>query len=470
MTVTGTTGTPDGQARDGRSVGQARAVPIVAVAVVVLATGLVGQLTTPYVRRDDWPFLLPRGVPGVADPLDKVSQEGRWLNYAWWWLVGRHGTPVTAVVVLVVAYAVFVVGLWRLFGTGSRVSGALLAAALMVSPVWIRLVYWPGTLSASAVVAAAGVWSLPRAARGRRRLVGWVAVVTVLAVLTYPPVAGILLVAAAVHLRERPWKDLLLVVGAFVVSFGLGVGLAFSIDAAVFGQFGVSIAAWRHPQPLRTPADLWDNLVRYLGGLKALVSALRWPVVVGLVAAAVGLADRRLRPQVLRVGLAVLVVAGLECAQTLATGVRTEVRGSLWAWLACVVPAALLLSGTPVIRRAGQAALAVLVALGVLAWHSDVSAHQATRREYAGIIAAATRTGPPGRDIVLYQDPTQRRTSRGRITVGTLRAMFYEEAGVTPRWCRATECRRLAALAGSGPVHDLGSVVGVVVPAPPQRL
>ena len=57
-----------------------------------MTTGVLAQLVSPFVRRDDWPFLLPRHAPGANDPIDKARQEGRWLSYGWWWLVGQHGT------------------------------------------------------------------------------------------------------------------------------------------------------------------------------------------------------------------------------------------------------------------------------------------------------------------------------------------------------------------------------------------
>src|SRR6478609_1517464 len=159
------------------------AVALLFVAFVVTTTGVLAQLGSPFVRRDDWPFLLPRHAPGAVDPVDKVRQEGRWLSYGWWWLVGQHGTPVTAVVVLFVAYALFVVGLWRLFGIAGVLRGVLLGAALLVSPMWVRLIYWPGTLSPAFIVAAVGVWVLPWAAGRRGALVSWLVVVAVLAVL-----------------------------------------------------------------------------------------------------------------------------------------------------------------------------------------------------------------------------------------------------------------------------------------------
>ena len=444
-------------------------VPVVFVALVVAMTGVVAQLVHPFVRRDDWPFLLPRNSPGANDPIDKVRQEGRWLSYGWWWLIGQHGTPVTAAVVFFVAYLLFVVGLWRLFGIGQAVPGVLLGAALMVSPVWVRLTYWPGTLSASAVVAAAGVWVLPWAARRRRRFVGWLVVVTVLAVLAYPPVGGALLIAAAVHLRRRPWADVVVMCGTFVAGFAVGVVVSFLLNWMAFGHFGVAIAGWRDPNALRSPHDLLVNGHRYAGQAVRLVMALRWPAVVGAVAVVVALADPLVRPMVQRVAAVVAVVAGLECAQTLTTGVRTDVRGSVWAWLAVVVPAGLLLLGSRWSRRAGLACLLALTVLGVRAWHGNIATHQHTRSSYDTIIGSAL-TMSQGRRIVLYQVPAERHTARGQITAGTLRMMFFDEAGVVVRWCRPTECAALASVARSGPVHDLGAVTGVVVPAPPATL
>ena len=88
------------------------------------------------------------------------------------------------------------------------------------------------------------------------------------------------------------------------------------------------------------------------------------------------------------------VVAGLECAQTLVTGVRTNVRGSLWAWLAVVLPGALLLAGSTWSRRAGQASLLVLAVIGLLAWRSDLGVHQETDRADDDL-AALGRAIPP---------------------------------------------------------------------------
>jgi len=450
-----------------------RAVLAVAVvAAVVLVTGMLAQLSTPFIRRDDWPFLVPSDTPGAADPLTKVRQEGRWLNYAWWLVIGWHATPAVASVIFFTAYAVFVVGLWRLFALRSRVTGGLLLAALLVSPLWVRLSYWPGSLVASAVVTASAVWLLPWASRRRTTLVGWMVVTTMLGVLTYPPVAALALVAAAIHQRREPWRELVVVVVGFLAGFAAGTLVAFTLNAWAFGRFGVEIATWRNPNPVASPHDLLVNGKRLVRQLVVLSLTLGPAAAVGVAAGILGLLDERVRPALLRVAAAVVVVAGLECLQTVVTGVRVNVRGSLWAWLALVVPAGLLLAGSQWSRRAGAAALVALTVLGVQAWRWDLGVHQDTRANYDAIVSAAvaTRGADPGWEVVFHQDPEHRRTARGQITEGTLRMMFHDQAGIVVRWCRGEECAQLERLGTQGAVHDLGEVTGVVVPPPPAVL
>src|SRR5262245_39613524 len=116
-----------------------RWLPFVAAMVfVLLSSGVLQQLLTPYIRRDDWPFLLPPDTPGAGDPLRKVEEEGRWLSYAWWLVVGQHGSPVSAMLMYAAGYTLFVAGLWRLFRVRGRMAGFLIAAALLASPLWVQ--------------------------------------------------------------------------------------------------------------------------------------------------------------------------------------------------------------------------------------------------------------------------------------------------------------------------------------------
>ncbi len=440
--------------------------------LALAVSGLWTQTLHPFVRRDDWPYLLPAHTPGAADVLVKVREEGRWLNYLWWWAVGQHSGPTAAALTFGAAYLILVVGMWRVLRPRGWVGSTLLGLALAVSPIFVKLLYWPGTLSVGIVVAAAGIWLLPAALRRPGTTAAWVVLVTALSVLSYPPLGALLLLVAVCAVRERPWRAVLTVLGWYLVGFVVGVVTIYVTSWLAFRDLGPEIAAWRQPNPLRSLHDLRVNVGRYARQLLALVTDLGRPAAVGAVGWVVALVDRRVRPAALRLAAGLVVVVGIEAAQTVVTGVTTAERGSLWAWLALVLPAALLLSGSLWSRRAGVALLAALCVLGLHDWRADVGTHQATRRSYDAIVAQALQRsgGEGGRPVAFYQDPAQRSTSRGRITVGTLQVMLYDAGRVVSRWCLPAECAAAATRSGDGPVLDVGGTVVIVVPRPPRVL
>src|SRR6478736_2519744 len=66
-------------------------VPTVLAVVFVVTEGLA-QAVTPFIRNDDWPFLLPPHLKGVLPISYWDKSEGRWLNTVWWTLIGQHGS------------------------------------------------------------------------------------------------------------------------------------------------------------------------------------------------------------------------------------------------------------------------------------------------------------------------------------------------------------------------------------------
>ncbi|MGW5238123.1 hypothetical protein ACWEOW_04255 [Monashia sp. NPDC004114] len=467
---------------------------ILVVGVITFAfllTRGVAQAVTPFIRQDDWPFLLPANTPGVIPTRYYDISEGRWLNSAWWVVVGQHGTPTTAALTYAVGYAALVAGMWRaLHRSGVRPGpavDALLGVTLFASAVWVQLLYWPGTLTPSVLMAATALWLLPWAARTRPRLGLWLLVGEVAAVLTYPPVGVVLLVFAVVFLRDAAWRRVLAAAGVWIGAFAFGVGVAYSLNWILNDQFGLQLAAWRRSNPLTSLDALRDNTGRWLAAAGTLWAAQWWAVVVGLAATLVGWQDAAVRPRLQRLLVAFGVAYGLDAAQTLVSGVVTDARGQLWTWLVAVLPVALLLVGQRRLHagalggrglpRHGIAAvlLAVLAVGGVLAWRTDIGEHQETRIQYAAIAAAATAHDPGtvAPTVVVYQDPAVKDTRSGRIMASTLFMAVRQEQGVQPRWCRGVECRELAAHAGSGSVIPMGragrpaGVVGIVVPPPP---
>lgn len=477
-----------------------RVVPVVLLAAFLVSGG-VTQAVTPFIRQDDWAFLLPEGTPGAVPPSYYNASEGRWLNSAWWWLVGQHGTTLTAALTYAVAYALLVAGAWRVLhvaGIRPRPAvDALLGVALYASCVWVQLLYWPGTLTPSVMWGAAALWLLPWATRRRARLAGWLVVGAAGAVLAYPPTGVVLLVLAVVALGEARWRRVGLTVVAWGVGFAAGIGVAYSLNLVLNGHFGLQLAAWRHANPLTSPAALAENVGRWLSTAGELWSAQWWVAVVAVVATAVGWRDPAVRPRLQRLLVALVVACGVDAAQTVATGLVTEARGQLWSWLAAVLPAALLLlprehgddppaplrsegTGRGLLRRetVGAALLAVLAVGGVLAWRADLGPHQATRAQYAAIAAAAAAhpEGTPTPTIVVYQDPTVRETRDGRLMASTLFMAVQQERGSVPRWCVGVECRVVGEQADRASVVQLGTasdgspLVGIVVPRPPDWL
>lgn len=443
----------------------------VAVAVGVVAGGYLPQVVTPFIRRDDWPYLLPTRVPGSFDIYARNLAEGRWLNYLWWLVVGQHESPSVASVVYALAYAFFVVGFTRLFDLRGRLATGLLALAVFASPLWERLVYWPATLTPSVIVAALAVWTLPRAAVARRGLVAWLVLVTVLCVLTYPPVAPILLVAALVRVRDRPWRTTLGAGVAFVAGYAVGILSIYALNWIAFRHFGIQIAAWRHPNAAHNLHDLAVNARRYLSDVRSLARALGWGALgAGTVVGIGALVDRTTRAAWLRILTGLVLVVALDGAQTLLTGVATNPRGLLWGWLFAVVPAGLLVSGVRWGRWVGTITLVALAVSGLLQWRSDVAAHQQTRREYAAIVdAVVARQQAERHDVVLYQDHSLRGTLRGDTVAGTVEAMLYEYGGVASHWCSKVQCAHLPPARG-GSVLPLGPAIVVVLPPPPSWL
>src|SRR3954447_17941363 len=96
------------------------AVVVLVLTAAVVLTEVYAQALAPWIRRDDWPYLLPARTPTATDVVAKNLNEGRWLNSAWWFVVGQHGTALSASLTYVTAYVVFVSGLWRLLRPTDR--------------------------------------------------------------------------------------------------------------------------------------------------------------------------------------------------------------------------------------------------------------------------------------------------------------------------------------------------------------
>lgn len=453
-----------------------RWVPILAaLACGVVLTGLWLQVLHPFIRHDDWPYSLPANAPGTSDLWARNLYEGRWLNYVAWWVAGRRVTPALAAGTFVVLHCLYIWGMVRLFRLRSALAAFVLTLAVFASPLWIQLVYWPATLSASMGVLAAAVWTLPLLRHHTWGVAAWTLGFTILAVLSYAPVAALVFLALIVHELGRPLRRLALLAVWFAASYAAGILVMYTLNWLAFGTFGVVISEWRRPNPLTDLDSLRENLVLYGRQLGRIWTLIRTAVVVSAATAVWAAFDRRVRRHLGVMALALGVVIGLEAALTLVSGVVIGTRASLWAWISVCLPGALLLGSDRRSRVVGMVSLSVIAVVGLVACRADVSAHQDTRVQYDRITAqvAQARAASPGSKVVMWMDPAVRQTARGTMTATTLRFMIYDKYRIRARWCAATDCAAIGQEAASpetGPVFRSGDLIVIDVPRPPRWL
>ena len=389
-----------------------RALPewLVVLGALVLAlvvTGRLLQVVHPFIRHDDWAFTLGRREPGSSGQFARNLYEGRWLNTVYWYVVGQRTSIVVASMVFVVSYSAFVWGFVRALAPPSRLSTFVLTFAVFVSAIWVRLIYWPGTLSASMIVAAVAVWTLPWARRRRRTLAAWLLLFVVLAVLSYPPVAALVFLTFVVTELGQSTRRLLVGAAGFVVAYGVGILVVYAFNWLAFGTFGLTISTWRRPNPLESLDDLTENLARYGTQFTSLLGVLGWAAVAAVISLVRALVDSSTRRAAVIVLGAVIVVVALEGGLTVYSGVVTGARASLWAWPAVCLPAALLLKEIRPSRIAGVVALAVIALVGTLTRRTDLGAHQQTRDQYDVIVndTAAVVGQHPEDEVVMWLEP-----------------------------------------------------------------
>ena len=298
------------------------------------------QLLDPMVRHDDFPALL-------ADPSGfyiKTLHEGRWLNY--WWHLRGWASPAW---LNFVVYQLF----WATFAGAAAVNACgrteqrwytiVLALMIAVAPPAYLISLWFNTLIPGlGLVALFAVLATIIEPRKMRLLLLLFVPATLMAYTSYP----LFLLAVCLTSRDarRSWRDLITLMAIFVFSFAMGIFLIYCLNYAEHGIFGIPMAEWRNPNPVRDMASLTTNLELVLDflGKSAATIAFHFPpfiVAHGLLLIGGMLILARVDPWVTLYILTGLV-AGicLLCLQIIMAGVTVPVRAITFAWvLYCVV-------------------------------------------------------------------------------------------------------------------------------------
>jgi hypothetical protein len=414
----------------------------VGILVAIFASRLFVQLGHPFLSHDDWDNLLPPDEYRERLMWNRLLFEGRWLNWGLWHLGGWVLTPITATALYFGAYAAFVLRFAQRLVPGWW--GVVVAAALFVSPMVCEAGYWPAILGPSMVVLALAAWTLPLLRHRTGWLLAWLGFFTLLAMLSYQPVALLLFLMLMVEERQRSIRQLAALAIAFVGAWGASIAVTFTLNWFAFGVFGVEPQAWRKPNPLEDVNDLFTNLGVAGGHFALIFTTLPVPILLGLAAIAGCLAVRSLRKHAVVLLLATLVMAGLESVSTIVGGFVTPFRSSMWVWVVIVVAISYLITAGRGVRAVIAAAAAAAVAVsGSLYWAGSVATKQERLSEYDGIASDLGRVlaDKPGARITIVGSERDWKWPIFAQQATYLQSRTIDEYGIKPSLCKPARCR-----------------------------
>ena len=227
-------------------------------------------------RAHDWDWLVDPGVfPGYSSPFEKSLTEGRWIGY-WWSLITVHLSPKIVTALFLSFFAASCSFLQRIAPT-ERLA-PLVAIVLFFSPEMAFCRWWPANLASSVILLSVMTYCL-----GFCRTF-WhysilVAAAGFLAPMSYPSIGGVVLVATLVCCKGAEFRRMAMLIAFYGASFALAVLFVSFLNLVFHGHFGIQIANWRNPNPLRSWVDLQENLRRYGVQLTDLWAGYRWAII-----------------------------------------------------------------------------------------------------------------------------------------------------------------------------------------------
>lgn len=311
---------------------------LIAMIFVGLLVAAAFQLPDPMIRHDDYPALL-------ADPTlyyMKTLTEGRWLNHLW----HLRGWATPAWVNYLAYQACWAIYLGCLvhnaFGREAEVWQRLMVGLIAgLSLPWVLISLWFNTLlPGMAVLALYAVLATRLSERSCRWLMVLFVPVTLMAYTTYPfLILALSLTRAGV---ARSARDLAALVGVFIGSFALGMLAIYTLNYGVHGVFGVPMAEWRNPSPVRDLPSALANAqiagqylvnLAYKGSFANVMLMFAQGAVLG---AAIWMVGRQDKWRVLYLLTGMALGLGLILLQVFKTGIDMPLRsgGFVWAYLA----------------------------------------------------------------------------------------------------------------------------------------
>lgn len=303
------------------------------ITLAALAAMSLPNLADPMIRYDDFPALLAEPSGFWA----KTLHEGRWVNYLWH--LREVVTPSWLNFALYQA-------LWALFAAcvavlcAGRVLGAaaVIAILIVIAPPATLISLWFNTLIPGLALVVLYAWI---GVAAPQRVTLWLmpvfVVVSFMAYTTYP----LLILLVCLLARDTPhrFRDLMVRVMLFGVSFAGAVLAVYTLNYVVHGVFGVPLAAWREAVPASDLAGvkanlplLWDSLAQLGDKASFGFAPMIWfHLVLFTLSAAILLRYVRGEALYLLAGLAVGLA--LVTVQILKMGAVVPPRGFIFVWV-----------------------------------------------------------------------------------------------------------------------------------------
>lgn len=345
------------------------AIVFLSTYAVLLAASGTTQIVDPFIHYDDYPAL----IPDPAGYYTKTLTEGRWINY-WWHLRGIATPAWFNFQLYLIGFGVFVsAAALNIFRTADIRYPALLAAFCAVSPQTTLIAGWFNTLVPGVwLLAAYALAALFVSPRTGLALLFLFVPATLQAYTSYP-----FLLLAICLLRQdqtRSIREFMVILAAFVASFGLAILIIYALNYQVHGVFGIQLADWRNPNPVGDLGGLKANLPRLAESLHWIyvMSGFGKPVfsltLATAVLASVALLARTSPIEVLHLLTGLFLGLALLGLHALKEGIDLPFRSTYFLWFiaatAIVKAVHLVQTGT---RRTSSAPIAAVLLLTLVA-------------------------------------------------------------------------------------------------------
>ncbi|MDT8344360.1 MAG: hypothetical protein RQ752_07980 [Thermohalobaculum sp.] len=379
-------------------------------AMLALAVAVPENFLDPFASFDDFPILFDWWRLYFG----KTLSEGRWVNFAWQYLVGpvdRFAAFYLVASGWAVICAIIAASMFR--GDARPWRAMILAVALAMSAPFSALTLWSNTLVPIMAVllayTAIAAWAPARAA------VALFLVFAPLGVMSYTTSPMIMALALALCQDWRGLRRAAGLVGLVVAGVGLGVLVIYALNWHAHGVFGIVADSWRFAPP---PADAATAAVETAAAGQAPAGLDGWGRLVVLSFAAFlasplfayAVSPARVLPilGVLCCGFGFLMLTHLM------TDARIPLRSMPFVWTAFVAFLALMARDTP--RRAvGVAmlgALAVASVVGASRWRALDDKMAPFQRMTVELVAGFPVADPQDAPILIYGAPSKIDTIR----------------------------------------------------------